>query len=51
LCVGTNEEHQGVVAGAADDVVVKVVDAVILEIIENASNLQEIPVVGETPVI
>jgi hypothetical protein len=47
----TAEAAYGVVAEAADDVVGKVVDAVILEIIGNASNLREIPVVGETPVI
>uniref|UniRef100_A0A2N9GLY7 Uncharacterized protein n=1 Tax=Fagus sylvatica TaxID=28930 RepID=A0A2N9GLY7_FAGSY len=45
----TAEAAYGVVAGAVDDVVVKVVDAVILEIIENASNLQEIPAVGNSP--
>uniref|UniRef100_A0A2N9G0R1 Uncharacterized protein n=1 Tax=Fagus sylvatica TaxID=28930 RepID=A0A2N9G0R1_FAGSY len=45
----TAEVAYGVVAGAVDDVVVKVVDAVILEIIENASNLQEIPAVGNSP--
>uniref|UniRef100_A0A2N9I8V6 Uncharacterized protein n=1 Tax=Fagus sylvatica TaxID=28930 RepID=A0A2N9I8V6_FAGSY len=47
----TAEAAYGVVAGAADDVVAKVVDAVIPEIIENASNLREIPAMGETPVI
>uniref|UniRef100_A0A2N9HBI2 Uncharacterized protein n=1 Tax=Fagus sylvatica TaxID=28930 RepID=A0A2N9HBI2_FAGSY len=35
--------------GAADDVVAKVVDAVIPEIIENASNLREIPAMGNSP--
>uniref|UniRef100_A0A2N9FDZ4 Uncharacterized protein n=1 Tax=Fagus sylvatica TaxID=28930 RepID=A0A2N9FDZ4_FAGSY len=45
----TAEAAYGVVAEAADDVVGKVVDAVILEIIGNASNLREIPVVGNSP--
>jgi hypothetical protein len=47
----TTKAAYGVVIEATDDVVAKVVDAVILEIIENASNLREIPAVGETPVI
>ena len=47
----TAEAAYRVVAEAADDVVTKVVDAVILKIIVNASNLREILVVGETPVI
>ncbi len=45
------EATYGVVVEAVADVVAKVVDEVILQIIENASNLQEILAVGETPVI
>jgi division protein CdvB (Snf7/Vps24/ESCRT-III family) len=37
----------GVIAKAADDVVAKVIDEVIVEIVENASNMQEIPVVND----
>ena len=37
----------GVIAEADDDVVAKVVDEVIVEIVENASNMQEIPVVND----
>uniref|UniRef100_A0A2N9FWM8 Uncharacterized protein n=1 Tax=Fagus sylvatica TaxID=28930 RepID=A0A2N9FWM8_FAGSY len=45
----TAEATYGVVAEAAADVVAKVVNEVILEIIENASNLQEILAVGNSP--
>ena len=37
----------GVTVEAADDVIAKVVDEVIVEIVENASNMQEIPVVND----
>ena len=37
----------GVTAEADDDVVAKVVDEVIAEIVENASNMQEIPAVND----
>uniref|UniRef100_A0A2N9G5L3 Uncharacterized protein n=1 Tax=Fagus sylvatica TaxID=28930 RepID=A0A2N9G5L3_FAGSY len=45
----TAEAAYRVVVEAADDVVAKVVDVVILEIIENASNLREIPAMGNSP--
>ena len=47
----TAEAAYGVVTEAADDVVAKVVDEVIVEIVKNASNLQKIPVMGETTII
>jgi hypothetical protein len=40
---GVTAAAYGVVAEAADDVVVKVADEVIAEIVENASNMQEVP--------
>jgi hypothetical protein len=43
----TTAAAYGVVAEVADDVVAKVANEVIAEIVENASNMQEIPVVND----
>jgi hypothetical protein len=48
---GVTAAAYGVVAEAADDVVVKVADEVIAEIVENASNMQEVPAVNDVIVL
>uniref|UniRef100_A0A2N9HX46 Uncharacterized protein n=1 Tax=Fagus sylvatica TaxID=28930 RepID=A0A2N9HX46_FAGSY len=51
IVAGVTAAAYGVVAEAADDVVVKVADEVIAEIVENASNMQEVPAVNDVIVL